>query len=248
VTGGTGARISARGAGVWRGQRRWPAVRYLRAPSAACSRTPDDGGRGGAPVVLARAVRVPTRRTALSVGLSGLAGAWECRPAYCPSFRPVPVAAAALDPQQGGERIDRSAGSGYGSSRRRPSVPDAAPLPHQQGAAEQIGPNRHVIESPLVRSDAHEGGGFREQRQLDRRRRGRGTVAAFGHDVATTVTPAPRRGHRNRPPAERSERRRLPGLPMRCGWGKIAREGGRPVRGCRWRRGISHVDRAARPT
>ena len=104
-------------------------------------------------------------------------------------------------PQQRGECIDRGARIGVRVEPAPSLGADAAPLPHQQSAAEQIGPNRHAIVSPLVqlRPDAHERRGFREQRELNRRRRGRGMVAAFGHDVATTVTPAARRGHRNRP-------------------------------------------------
>lgn len=122
------------------------------------------------------------------------------RAATAVSFRPVLIPATALDPQKGGERIDCGARIGMRVEPASSRGADAAPLPHQQGAAEQIGPNRHAIVSPLVqlRPDAHERGGFREQRQLNRRRRGRGRFAAFGHDVATTVTPAVRPRHRNR--------------------------------------------------
>ena len=97
------------------------------------------------------------------------------RAALAVSFRPVLIPATALDPQQGGERIDCGARIGMRVEPASSLGADAAPLPHQQGAAEQIGPNRHAIVPPLVqlRPDAHKRGGFREQRLLNRRRRGR---------------------------------------------------------------------------
>ena len=70
---------------------------------------------------------------------------------------------------------------------------DAAPLPNQQRAAEQIGPHLHSVEAPLIvlRPHPHQAGGFREERQLDRSRPGRGHFAGFGHGVARSVSAWP---------------------------------------------------------
>ncbi len=64
------------------------------------------------------------------------------RAAVAVSFRPVLIPATALDPQQGGERIDRGTRIGMRVEPASSLGADAAPLAHQQGAAEQIGPNR----------------------------------------------------------------------------------------------------------
>ena len=67
---------------------------------------------------------------------------------------------------------------------------DAAPLAEQQGAAEQVGPDLHPVEAPLVALgvDADQRGGLREQRQLNRDGRRESGFRAFGHDVTVNVS------------------------------------------------------------
>src|SRR5215213_11995809 len=67
---------------------------------------------------------------------------------------------------------------------------DAVPLAEQEGTAEQIGPNFHAVEAPLVPfgPDADQGGGFGEKRELDRGWPGRGSFAAFGHKLAGSIS------------------------------------------------------------
>ena len=67
---------------------------------------------------------------------------------------------------------------------------DAAPLAEQQGAAEQVGPDLHPVEAPLVMlgADADQRGGFREQRQLNRDGRRELGFRAFGHNVTVNVS------------------------------------------------------------
>ena len=67
---------------------------------------------------------------------------------------------------------------------------DAPPLAEQQGAAEQVGPDLHPVEAPLVAlgADADQRGGFREQRQLNRDGRRESGPRAFGHDVTVNVS------------------------------------------------------------
>ncbi len=66
---------------------------------------------------------------------------------------------------------------------------DAAPLTHEKGAAEEVRPDLHAVEAPLVAvgSDAEEGGFFREERELDGLRAG--WFARFRHDDRESVTP-----------------------------------------------------------
>jgi len=67
---------------------------------------------------------------------------------------------------------------------------DAAPLAEQQGAAEQVGPDLHPVEAPLVALgvDADQRGSLREQRQLNRDGRRESGFRAFGHDVTVNVS------------------------------------------------------------
>ena len=67
---------------------------------------------------------------------------------------------------------------------------DAAPLAKQQGAAEQVGPDLHPVEAPFVmlRTDADQRGGLREQRQLNRDGRHESGFRAFRHDIAGNVS------------------------------------------------------------
>jgi hypothetical protein len=59
-----------------------------------------------------------------------------------------------------------------------------------QGAAEQVRPDLHRVVAPLVAlgADADQRGGFREQRQLDRRQVRGAANRAFGHDVTGNVS------------------------------------------------------------
>ena len=67
---------------------------------------------------------------------------------------------------------------------------DAAPLTGEKGAAEQVGPDFETEEAPFVAlgPDADQAGGFRKERQLYRDGPGRCCLAAFGHDVAESVS------------------------------------------------------------
>ena len=67
---------------------------------------------------------------------------------------------------------------------------EAAPLAGKQGAAEQVGPDLEPVEAEFVAlsADADQRGRFCEERQLDRRRPGRGLVRAFGHDITESVS------------------------------------------------------------
>jgi hypothetical protein len=67
---------------------------------------------------------------------------------------------------------------------------DAAPLAEQQGAAEQVGPDLHPVEAPLVAlgADPDQRGGLGEQRQLNRDGWRESGFRAFGHDVTVNVS------------------------------------------------------------
>ena len=83
-----------------------------------------------------------------------------------------------------GQCVDGGARIGMGIKAPPPMGADAAPVADQQGAAEQVGLDRQPIVAPFVvlGTHAHQRGGFREERQLDRP--GRKWFAALGHDVA----------------------------------------------------------------
>jgi hypothetical protein len=68
------------------------------------------------------------------------------------------------------EGVDGGAGIGIRVEADAALCANAAPLTGQQGTAEQVGPDRHAIEAPLVplRPDAGEDRLVREERELDR--------------------------------------------------------------------------------
>lgn len=78
--------------------------------------------------------------------------------------------------------------------------PDPPPLPHQGGAAKQVGLQRQMVEAPAVggRVHAHQRRRFGKQRQLARWP-DRGLRGAFGHDIPKSVTHITRPGQENRP-------------------------------------------------
>ena len=103
----------------------------------------------------------------------------------------VPVAAAALGAGEPGEGVDGGAGVGVRIEADAALGADAAPLAGQQRAAEQVGPDRHAVEAPLVplRPDAGQRGLVGEQRELERL----GHRCGFrpgGHDSPTNVSKA----------------------------------------------------------
>jgi hypothetical protein len=107
----------------------------------------------------------------------------------CVSPRTVLIAAAAFGAEDGGESVEGGAGVGMGIEPAAAFGADAAPLAHEKGAAEEVRPDLHAVEAPLVTvgSDADEGGFFREERELDGLRAG--CFARFGHDDPGSVTP-----------------------------------------------------------
>ncbi len=119
-----------------------------------------------------------------AVFLSGLVAAIACG-----SPRTVLIAAAAFGAEDGGESVESGAGVGMGIEPAAAFGANAAPLAHEQGAAEEVRPDLHAVEAPLVAvgSDADEGGFFREERELDGLRAG--CFAPFRHDDPRSVTP-----------------------------------------------------------
>jgi hypothetical protein len=101
------------------------------------------------------------------------------------------AAAAALGPQQGGQRVDRGAEIGMWIEPAMACGADAAPLADQEGAAEQIGPDFHPGIAPFVqrRADADERGRFGKQHQLGRRRPGGGRQGGRNHDTTLALLP-----------------------------------------------------------
>ena len=85
------------------------------------------------------------------------------------------VAATAFLAGKGCEGIDRRAGI-------EAVATDAAPLVRQQSAAEQVGPDLHAVGAELVTlgANADQGGGLREERQLDGDRAFRAEFTASG--------------------------------------------------------------------
>ena len=90
----------------------------------------------------------------------------------------VLVAAAAFLAGKVGEGVEGGAGIGVGVEAAAACGADAAPLAHEEGAAEQVGPDFQAVVAPFVAFGAHadQGGGVREQRQLD----GGGAARALG--------------------------------------------------------------------
>ena len=100
------------------------------------------------------------------------------------------VAATAFLAGKGCDGIDRRTGVGVGIEAVAALGADAAPLAQQQSAAEQVGPDLHAVVAELVTlgANADQGGGFREERQLDGDRAFRAEFAASGHGVAGSVS------------------------------------------------------------
>jgi len=102
------------------------------------------------------------------------------------------IAAAALGTDAGGEGVDGGAGVGMLVKPMPARGADAAPSADEEGAAEQVGPDLEAVEAFFIAigADADEGGGFREERELDGGGPSGGGLAAFGHGVAGSVTRA----------------------------------------------------------
>jgi hypothetical protein len=79
---------------------------------------------------------------------------WSEYPAFvdAPSPGPIPVAAATLGVGEPGECVDSGAGVRVGIEADAALGADAAPLAGEQGAAEQVGPDRHAIAEHLPQS------------------------------------------------------------------------------------------------
>ena len=180
---------------------RSPAVRYLRIPSAVCSCMPVCGAGEGALARLFRASSGAWSERVWAVLQPGRAGLPRLHPplfhrapsaGLAPSSGAVLVAAAALGPENVRKSVDRGTRIGVRVEPAAAFGADAAPLPDQEGATEQVGPNLHPIIAPFVqgRADPHERGRLREQRQLDRCRPGRGGFATSGHKVTGSVSRA----------------------------------------------------------
>jgi hypothetical protein len=119
------------------------------------------------------------------------------------------VAAPALGLEQGGQGINGGPGIGVWIETPAAAGAETAPVADQQGAAEQVGRSWlkvpsgeaggnsqrrgdfQAVEAPFIAfgADANEGGGFREERKLDRRRACGAGFAAFGHDLPGSVSP-----------------------------------------------------------
>jgi hypothetical protein len=113
------------------------------------------------------------------------------RPAWW-SPRPILIPAPVLGVDEAGEGVDGGAGIGVRIEAAAAFGTDASPLAEEEGAAEEVGPDFHAVVAPFVvlGADADEGCGFREERELDGGSRCGECVAAFGHDVAGSVSPA----------------------------------------------------------
>lgn len=106
------------------------------------------------------------------------------------SCRALAITAAAPGTDAGGEGVDGGARIGMLVKPVPAGGADAAPSADEEGAAEQIGPDLKTVKVVFVAigADADEGGGFREERELDGSGPGEGGLAAFGHGVAGSVT------------------------------------------------------------
>ena len=102
----------------------------------------------------------------------------------------VLVAAAALGSKQRGQGVDRSAKIGMRIKTPAALGTETAPVADQQRSAEQIWPDFHPVESPVIRfrTDANEGGGFRKERKLDGSGAFGAKFTASGHGVGRNVS------------------------------------------------------------
>ena len=71
-----------------------------------------------------------------------------------------------------------------------PACADASPATDEEGPAEQVRPDLEAVVAMLIvlRQDADEGCGFREERELNRSGSDEDGCATFGHGVALSVT------------------------------------------------------------
>jgi len=102
----------------------------------------------------------------------------------------VPIATAALGLDACGKGIDGGTRIRMGIEAMASARAATAPTADEQGAAKEVRPDLETVVAVLllVGQRADEGCGFREERELDRRRPGRGGFATFGHKFGRSVT------------------------------------------------------------